>query len=77
MQLFNTLIDRVSQDEEYLQTTLRPAAEYDDFTVSNADMITATHAASQALQYLYSNTVMLVMMHSLTCHSFNEKACLC
>ncbi len=39
MQLFNTLIDRVSQDEEYLQTTLRPAAEYDDFTVSNADMI--------------------------------------
>ena len=38
MQLFNTLIDRVSQDEEYLQTTLRPAAEYDDFTVSSADM---------------------------------------
>ena len=77
MQLFNTLIDRVSQDEEYLQTTLRPAAEYDDFTVSNADMITATHAASQALQYLYSNTAMLVMVHSLTCHNFSEKACLC
>ena len=36
MQLFNTLIDRVSQDDQYLQTTLRPAAEYDDFTVSFA-----------------------------------------
>ena len=34
MQVFNTLIDRVSQDDEYLQTTLQPAAEYDDFTVS-------------------------------------------
>lgn len=32
MQVFNTLIDRVSRDEDYLQTTLRPAAEYDDFT---------------------------------------------
>lgn len=36
MQLFNTLIDRVSRDDEYLQTTLRPAAQYDDFTVSCA-----------------------------------------
>lgn len=63
MQLFNTLIDRVSQDEEYLQTTLRPAAEYDDFTVSNADMIKATYAVLQALQHLFSNTAMHVMMH--------------
>lgn len=38
MQLFNTLIDRVSQDEEYLQTTLRPAAEYDDFTAKLLDI---------------------------------------
>lgn len=77
MQLFNTLIDRVSQDEEYLQTTLRPAAEYDDFTVSNADMISATHAASQALQYLYRNTAVSVTMHPLKCHNVTENVCLC
>lgn len=77
MQLFNTLIDRVSQDEEYLQTTLRPAAEYDDFTVSNVDMSSATHAASQALQRLYSNTAMLVMMPSITYHNVSAKLCLC
>ena len=35
MQLFNTLIDRVSRDAEYLQRVLAPAAEFDDFTVSN------------------------------------------
>ena len=34
MELFNTLIDRVSRADDYLQSTLRPAAEYDDFTVS-------------------------------------------
>ena len=34
MQVFNTLIDKVSQDDEYLQTTLQSAAEYDEFTVS-------------------------------------------
>ena len=34
MQLFNTLIDRVSRDAEYLQRVLAPAAEFDDFTVS-------------------------------------------
>lgn len=33
MELFNTLIDRVACDDEYLQSTLAPAAEYDDFTV--------------------------------------------
>ena len=36
MTAFNTLIDNVSRDDEYLQTTLRPAAEYDDFTVSRS-----------------------------------------
>ena len=34
MQIFNTLIDRVSRDGAYLRSTLRAAAEYDDFTVS-------------------------------------------
>lgn len=34
MQLFNTLVDRVSRDAEYLQRVLAPAAEFDDFTVS-------------------------------------------
>lgn len=34
MTIFNKLIDRVSQDGEYLQKTLGPAAEYDDFTAS-------------------------------------------
>jgi glutathione synthase len=32
MQVFNKVIDRVSRDGDYLQTTLRPAAEFDDFT---------------------------------------------
>lgn len=32
-QVFNTLIDRVAQDDEYLRRTLAPAARYDDFTV--------------------------------------------
>ena len=31
--VFNTLIDRVSRDSEYLQQTLALAAEHDDFTV--------------------------------------------
>lgn len=30
---FNTLIAAVAADSEYLQRTLAPAAEYDDFTV--------------------------------------------
>lgn len=36
MKAFNTLIDNVACDDEYLQTTLRPAAEYDEFTVSRS-----------------------------------------
>ncbi len=35
MQIFNTLIDRVSRDGAYLRSTLRAAAEFDDFTVSS------------------------------------------
>ena len=31
--VFNSLIDCVSQDSEYLQKTLALAAKYDDFTV--------------------------------------------
>ena len=31
--VFNSLIDRVAQDSEYLQKTLGLAARYDDFTV--------------------------------------------
>lgn len=34
MEVFNKLIDKVARDDEYLQATLRSAAEYDDFTVS-------------------------------------------
>ena len=34
MEVFNDLIDRVAQDDQYLQDTLRSAGEYDDFTVS-------------------------------------------
>ena len=33
MPVFNSLIDRISRDSEYLQQTLAPAAEFDDFTV--------------------------------------------
>jgi hypothetical protein len=32
-QVFNIMIDRVAQDEAYLQQTLAAAAQYDDFTV--------------------------------------------
>ena len=31
---FNSMIDAVSRDGEYLQRVLQPAARYDDFTVS-------------------------------------------
>lgn len=34
MSIFNLLIDRISRDSNYLQKTLAPAAEFDDFTVS-------------------------------------------
>ena len=34
MPIFNALIDRISRDSRYLQQTLAPAAEFDDFTVS-------------------------------------------
>ena len=34
MPIFNLLIDRISRDGNYLQKTLGPAAEFDDFTVS-------------------------------------------
>lgn len=34
MEVFNRLIDKVAQDDDYIQATLRSAAEYDDFTVS-------------------------------------------
>lgn len=30
---FNTLMDRVAADADYLEATLKAAAEYDDFTV--------------------------------------------
>lgn len=33
---FNTMIDKVSQDEQYLQTVLAAAAQEDEFTVSGA-----------------------------------------
>ena len=34
MEAFNSLFDRVSCDDEYLQATLKPAAQHDEFTVS-------------------------------------------
>ncbi len=41
MPIFNSLIDRISRDSKYLQQTLAPAAEFDDFTVrSNLPAIT-------------------------------------
>ena len=39
--VFNALVDAVARDGAYLRATLRPAAEFDDFTVSG----------SQACQY--------------------------
>ena len=37
--LFNLLIDRVAQDDEYLQKTLALAAEYDEFTVRSSPVL--------------------------------------
>lgn len=54
MQAFNTLIDNVACDDDYLQTTLRPAAEYDEFTVS--------HSACCSTQ------PNILGMHVYTCH---------
>ena len=34
--VFNKLIDRVSLDAQYLQSTLAAAAQFDDFTVSHS-----------------------------------------
>lgn len=38
MHVFNKLIDRVSSDGEYLQRTLQPAAEFDDFTARHSPL---------------------------------------
>ncbi len=35
-EVFNLMIDRVAQDEDYLQQVLAAAAQYDDFTVGAA-----------------------------------------
>ena len=36
--VFNKLIDRVSLDAQYLQSTLAAAAQFDDFTVSHSQV---------------------------------------
>ncbi|CAL8463402.1 g2936 [Coccomyxa elongata] len=50
MQVFNKLIDRVSRDGEYLQHTLQPAAEFDDFTAKLLDVYRATREVRKARQ---------------------------
>lgn len=44
--VFNTLIDRVSRDDSYLQKTLALAAEYDDFTVGFPFASKPSHGSS-------------------------------
>ena len=39
--VFNALVDAVARDGAYLRATLRPAAEFDDFTVSHGRPIHA------------------------------------
>jgi Eukaryotic glutathione synthase, ATP binding domain len=46
MPLLNSLADAVSQDDDYLQRTLTPAAQYDPFTVC------ATMRASHSLHLI-------------------------
>lgn len=41
-QAFNLLMDRISQDEAYLQAILAPAAEHDDFTAKLLEVLQAT-----------------------------------
>ncbi len=77
MQLFNTLIDRVSQDEEYLQTTLRPAAEYDDFTVSDADMISTQHMLHRKPYSIFTATLLCLSscIHSHVTTPLEKSVC--
>ncbi len=49
MQVFNKLIDRVSRDGEYLQRTLQPAAEFDDFTAWSCPSHANGHAFAKCL----------------------------
>ena len=60
MRAFNTLIDNVSRDDEYLQTTLRPAAEYDDFTVSRSP---CSVPEQQSIHYIGHASC-----HLMSCH---------
>ncbi|KAK9917481.1 hypothetical protein WJX75_004845 [Coccomyxa subellipsoidea] len=48
MHVFNQLIDRVSSDGEYLQRTLQPAAEFDDFTAKLLEVYRNTEAIRTA-----------------------------
>eukprot|EP00891_Asterochloris_glomerata_P000176 jgi/Astpho2/176/fgenesh1_pg.00004_%23_70_t len=50
MQLFNTLVDRVSRDAEYLQRVLAPAAEFDDFTARLLEIHRQTRQLRQQRQ---------------------------
>lgn len=50
VQVFNTLIDRVAQDDEYLRRTLAPAARYDDFTVCHC--LCRSHQMCFPMRYL-------------------------
>lgn len=53
MPVFNLLIDRISRDSSYLQRTLAPAAEFDDFTVSIwALNVVLQHVVSAALGHM-------------------------
>ena len=52
MQIFNTLIDRVSRDGAYLRSTLRAAAEYDDFTVSFTQTVASFLLLSHQLLFI-------------------------
>ncbi|CAL5223694.1 g6247 [Coccomyxa viridis] len=47
MQIFNTLIDRVSRDGAYLRSTLRAAAEFDEFTARLLQVFDATEDCRQ------------------------------
>ena len=49
MRVFNALIDRVAGDGAYLRATLRPAAEFDDFTVRSCRLHGSLSSVSSPL----------------------------
>jgi Eukaryotic glutathione synthase, ATP binding domain len=72
MPAFNSLIDRVSRDEQYLHQTLAPAAQYDDFTVRYCNKKQHRSSSVCACRALTE----VCWFHSQTANFPKSKACI-